>query len=258
MLIGKMITRGKRSLGMKNLNGFAKVAAAPVLALGLSVGAAQADEPTVVMDFEEYAGAVAGKLGITVPAPITSGDYQLVETTQGIISGISFPGTFSPAYTGSVAALNAGGISTFSRVDGQAFDMVSIDVERTYAGSVPLEFEAFTADGQTVYQTCNVQENPDFVMEACTFTDNFNNVVWVRWSEEFANFLVDNLTVAPAIVSTDDPDGDGWANADDNCPDVANLNQEDWDSDGVGDACDNCAITYNPDQTGECSVAPGC
>jgi|TARA_B110000503_G_scaffold142290_1_gene238598 beta-glucanase (GH16 family) len=45
-----------------------------------------------------------------------------------------------------------------------------------------------------------------------------------------------------------DEDNDGWANVDDNCPSVANPQQEDADVDGVGNACDNCLITANPDQ----------
>lgn len=57
-----------------------------------------------------------------------------------------------------------------------------------------------------------------------------------------------------------DADEDGVPDDDDNCPDVANPDQEDWDSDGVGDACsdadedgvfddvDNCRETANPGQ----------
>jgi hypothetical protein len=39
-----------------------------------------------------------------------------------------------------------------------------------------------------------------------------------------------------------DPDGDGWASAQDNCPTVANANQVDRDGDGLGDACDADSI----------------
>jgi len=45
-----------------------------------------------------------------------------------------------------------------------------------------------------------------------------------------------------------DGDGDGVGVPPDNCPEVANEDQEDQDGDGVGDACDNCPDVENPDQ----------
>ncbi|MGC4114551.1 MAG: thrombospondin type 3 repeat-containing protein [Myxococcales bacterium] len=45
-----------------------------------------------------------------------------------------------------------------------------------------------------------------------------------------------------------DPDLDGVANAQDNCPTVPNQGQEDVDGDGVGDACDNCTSVKNAGQ----------
>lgn len=48
--------------------------------------------------------------------------------------------------------------------------------------------------------------------------------------------------------ANNDKDGDGYADAVDNCPDDYNPDQADDDSDGIGDACDNCPSVYNPDQ----------
>jgi sugar lactone lactonase YvrE len=45
-----------------------------------------------------------------------------------------------------------------------------------------------------------------------------------------------------------DTDGDGIADAADDCPAVANADQADADRDGRGDACDNCPDTANADQ----------
>jgi M6 family metalloprotease-like protein len=45
-----------------------------------------------------------------------------------------------------------------------------------------------------------------------------------------------------------DPDGDGWVNLDDNCPDTPNPEQLDTDEDFVGDACDNCNGIQNTSQ----------
>jgi len=52
-----------------------------------------------------------------------------------------------------------------------------------------------------------------------------------------------NIGIAPT-----DQDGDGWEDAVDNCPTVANHAQTDTDGDGVGDACDNCTQAANADQ----------
>ncbi len=53
----------------------------------------------------------------------------------------------------------------------------------------------------------------------------------------------------PCGISTDDTDGDGLQNINDNCPLATNPGQEDQDHDGRGDACDNCPAVANPDQT---------
>ncbi|MGH7961730.1 MAG: thrombospondin type 3 repeat-containing protein, partial [Candidatus Binatia bacterium] len=45
-----------------------------------------------------------------------------------------------------------------------------------------------------------------------------------------------------------DADGDGIPDTSDNCPAVANPNQDDTDADGVGDPCDNCVSVANPSQ----------
>jgi CubicO group peptidase (beta-lactamase class C family) len=45
-----------------------------------------------------------------------------------------------------------------------------------------------------------------------------------------------------------DPDGDGVASLNDNCPLVSNPAQEDTDGDAVGDSCDNCIDITNSEQ----------
>ena len=48
-----------------------------------------------------------------------------------------------------------------------------------------------------------------------------------------------NITIPSLLTARlDDPDGDGWADPNDNCPDTFNPGQEDSDGDGIGDVCD--------------------
>ena len=59
-----------------------------------------------------------------------------------------------------------------------------------------------------------------------------------------------------AYTATLDADGDGWEDADDNCPAVPNSDQTDIDVDGAGDACDN--YPEDPDDDGVPSEIDNC
>lgn len=71
-----------------------------------------------------------------------------------------------------------------------------------------------------------------------------------------ANHLVftrvsDDAPITPAftkgvITILPDFDGDGWDDANDNCPSLANPSQDNFDGDDLGDLCDNCPAFPNP------------
>jgi len=54
-------------------------------------------------------------------------------------------------------------------------------------------------------------------------------------------------------LNQEDSDGDGVADACDNCPYKANLDQKDADNDGLGDVCDNCPTRANGPEQGSCT-----
>lgn len=65
----------------------------------------------------------------------------------------------------------------------------------------------------------------------------------------YPDAAIDPEADAPANL---DRDNDGVRNADDNCPDIANLDQIDEDGDHVGDACDPCPpLPNNSDGDGD-------
>ena len=83
------------------------------------------------------------------------------------------------------------------------------------------------------------------------------------WPQGFNNGST--IIVTEPVNCPIDGDGDGSADVDDNCPLVANPQQEDADGDNVGDVCDNCLITPNTDQldidengVGDLCAALGC
>ncbi|MCB0640870.1 MAG: thrombospondin type 3 repeat-containing protein [Phaeodactylibacter sp.] len=78
-----------------------------------------------------------------------------------------------------------------------------------------------------------------------------------------ATTLLTETTVCGFGTGTTDTDGDGVADAVDNCPDVINADQTDTDGDGVGNKCDNCKFIANADQAdadgdGEGDVCDNC
>ena len=71
--------------------------------------------------------------------------------------------------------------------------------------------------------------------ERCIATDL---PITIPDDDGFVYSMVD-CTTSITAQSGLDPDGDGVATIDDNCPDVANADQLDTDGDGLGDACDS-------------------
>ena len=60
---------------------------------------------------------------------------------------------------------------------------------------------------------------------------------------------VSSIQIFGTATGIVDTDGDGVADATDNCPANANADQADADGDGVGDVCDNCVNVSNASQT---------
>src|SRR5258706_16025476 len=70
--------------------------------------------------------------------------------------------------------------------------------------------------------------------------------VWVAYTDD-----------GKTLAYTDDADGDGKSDNNDNCPFSSNRNQSDGDGDGIGDPCDNCAGASNDAQHATDGDGPG-
>jgi hypothetical protein len=105
--------------------------------------------------------------------------------------------------------------------------------------------------------------DPDMFIDIPTLTTITYCDGTTGWPQGFSNGST--IIVTTPIACPIDGDGDGSADLDDNCPLVANPQQEDADGDNVGDVCDNCVITPNTDQldidedgVGDLCTAIGC
>lgn len=67
------------------------------------------------------------------------------------------------------------------------------------------------------------------------------------WFVSGLALLVAVTAVSPSWTAVD-TDGDGVADADDNCPNALNPAQVDTDGDGIGNACDDCPYVADPEQ----------
>src|SRR4051794_41132574 len=101
-------------------------------------------------------------------------------------------------------------------------------------GAVLFAVPAFAQTGST--------DNPECLGSSCGKPKNEGGgcgcgcgcSVWVAYTDD-----------GKTLAYTDDADGDGVADNNDNCPFAPNRLQEDGDGDGVGNACDNCATLSN-------------
>jgi hypothetical protein len=79
--------------------------------------------------------------------------------------------------------------------------------------------------------------------------DSANNTAWLTNTLVGRDNKFINSACEPSDYTVPDTDNDGMPPRCDNCPNLANPDQNDADGDGVGDACDNCVTRANADQT---------
>ncbi len=196
---------------------------------------------------------------------INLAQVQLVINSGGTTTVDVIPGNNAPvASPGDVAFIESGTGTAGRDLDGAGF--------QTILGTGTADADQGVAIGQaTIFQHTDATNNPDTpdfavfndVVDTCTgpqcglISAYIITLDGVRYRLEGAvsaaggnTLVLKAQTANNSIYRVDfttalDTDGDGIADATDNCPLVANVNQADTDGDLRGNACDNCRNVAN-------------
>jgi hypothetical protein len=154
-------------------------------------------------------------------------------------------------YTATGDVDNLSGISTIagtaaaenypelSHIEGTAFVCTFVKQQSLYASwtidagaswSAPVKINSVAEQVVEEYRTADIGDGGRYVM----------------YEYRVAGDNTVRLALKPLVHQ--DTDGDGIADALDNCPGVPNPAQADVDGDNIGDACDNCVAITNPTQ----------
>ena len=109
-------------------------------------------------------------------------------------------GTQEARYPGSTALFNntVNGIMTFERIDGGAFDMLSIDIASlNNNGPVTVNFVGNLPDGSQVFDSF-MTTGSDNVLQTHAFDSSFVNLLSLVWVQEGPFHQFDNITIIPA------------------------------------------------------------
>lgn len=165
---------------------------------------AKAEGASFVIDFEPLRNDSAG---LTAEGASYSEDgFTLVTNNLGGNNFNSVNAQNTPRYQGSVSFFdqNINGVTTLTKDDNGAFDLLSIDLDQlNVTGGVPVNFTGTKADSSTVTQGFTLDNTRGF--ETFNFT-GFNNLLSVSWIQQFPFHHFDNITLSDGNnVTTPEP-----------------------------------------------------
>lgn len=129
----------------------------------------------------------------------TAGDWMISHPNDEPFEFASF-GTQEARYPGSTALFNntVNGIMTFERIDGGAFDMLSIDIASlNNNGPVTVNFVGNLQGGGQVFDSF-MTTGSDNVLQTHAFDSSFVNLLSLVWVQEGPFHQFDNITIIPA------------------------------------------------------------
>lgn len=166
-------------------------------AAGLILAAGQARALVIdTIDFESVGTSATTVIG----SSFVEDGYRLDATAP---SELRVLGAGTPQFTGSAAMQNTdnGGRTTLSRVDGNPFSLLSIDLAEFNAGNATVEFTGFQSGGAEVSASFTLDGNA-FGLETFLFS-GFVGLDRVEWDHDSPFHQFDNIVVAapvPAVL----------------------------------------------------------
>jgi hypothetical protein len=205
-------------------------------------------------------GASVGPRFMVKNVAIERGGYRVTDSTVGVLYDT---GSTTTVVTEAVATLL--GIDLVNETPVDVYHLNTVRGEAVVRGYLVDRFSITTREGLHEYGIDNpmIYVQPNLTdPPRSPFPDGIDVVLgsnYFAWTRVLFDGPGDTLGLWEAVSL--DPDGDGRANAWDNCPTIYNPDQRDNDLDGLGNACDpdndndnvpnvadNCPLHFNPDQ----------
>ncbi len=162
-----------------------------------------------------------------------------------------------------VATTAAESYPELSHVEGTTFVCTFVRQQSLFASwstdagaswSVPVQINSTSEQVVEEYRTADIGDGGEYVMYEYRVVGDSTVRLALKpllQGDADGDGIADALDNCPSVSNPTqtDTDGDGKGNVCDNCPTVANSTQVDGDGDGIGDVCDNCPTVANSTQT---------
>jgi CubicO group peptidase (beta-lactamase class C family) len=143
--------------------------------------------------------------------------------------------------------LNHGELEGESILDSATVDLMTTPSYPSLYPAIGLVWFHNSTNGRWIWEHGGGDQGVSTLYGFCP-DENIGAVVLTNGESGLGTRSIYNAVMNYAASVPYDSDNDGIPDSEDNCPFIANGEQDDIDNDNVGDPCDNCPLIYNPAQ----------